>query len=277
MKYGIFLLCLSFLPLKATRTEAILHWKSDLAPTFQAYYAYYDQFRESLEDWSVFEKNDTIFATTDWKSLKNTLPFKLNIQNTSLQSRALLYGVLSIVEVEDGFLVAANEGEFASNLTWFSKDGAQSYLIGDRRKPANADSYFPKSNKNWIGIGNFNKILKYKNQIYGVTGLAHMTDGGGALIKIEKWNQKWVIKVLKKLDSTATFLAFDEKDDFLVGTHNGLYKIDKTFNVENLTKGSFWKHSDSYVKKDSILYTGIRLGVLKVNLNTRHVTWLRPI
>jgi hypothetical protein len=280
MKYSILVIILAFTNFTSIKTEPISNWKSYPMPTKDEYYSYYDKFQKEtggLEDWDVFERNDTVFATTNWELLKDTLPFKVKFKYSSINTQSIINGSLSTVEVNDGIIVAANNGEFGSSLWWFSKDGKQNYLIGDRRKPANADRYLPVNKDRFMsGIGNFNKILRYKNQIFGVTGLDHMTDQGGAVIKIEKLDDKWVIKIVKILDSSANFLTFDNDDNFFVGTSKGLYKVDKDLRVENLTNDKFWRCSDTFVKNDSIIYIGIRLGVLKIDLNSKNIEWLRP-
>jgi hypothetical protein len=262
MKYFILIAVLACTNLRDYKTVSIEHWKSYPMPTKNEYYKYCDEYQkenETLDDWNVFQKNDSVFATTDWNSLSDTLPFKVKFKQTTLSTIALLAGSKSIIEVEDGLLVAAQHGEFGTSLWWFSKDGKERYEMTDIKSD-----------------GNYNKIVKYKNQIYGVTGLHHMVDRPGSIIKIEKENNKWVAKKILKLDSAANFLTFDEGDNFLVGTTKGLYKVHKDLVVENLTKDKFWSSSYSFVKKGNLLYTGMRLGVLKINLNTMDEEWLRP-
>jgi hypothetical protein len=261
MKYSILIAVLLCINLRNYKTVSIEQWKSFPMPTEDEYDAYCDKQYENgtLDDWNVFQKNDSIFATTDWNSLSDTLPFKVEFKYTTINTIALLSGSKSIVEVEDGLLVAAANGEFGTSLWWFSKDGKERYELTDRKSD-----------------GNYNNIYRYKNQIYGVTGLSHLVDRPGSIIKIEKENSKWVAKRIQKLDSAAYFLTVDEDDNFLVGTSKGLYKINKDSSVENLTKDKFWGTSRYFARKGNFIYTGLREGVLKINLKTMQEEWLRP-
>ncbi len=71
----------------------------------------------------------------------------------------------------------------------------------------------------------------------------------------------------------------DSKGDMIVGTSNGLYRIDQHANIDTLITDPFWGrghylYPNNLLIKDDIVYFGMRDGIYKYNLITKKSEWL---
>lgn len=95
-------------------TESIKNWKVFPVPDKELARTY----NMGNPDWTIFEKNGELYATTDRYFVPNELPFKIKPGKADGNSLA---GKRSVVKVEDGYLVGFNRGEWGVTFGGFQK------------------------------------------------------------------------------------------------------------------------------------------------------------
>jgi hypothetical protein len=166
-----------------------------------------------------------------------------------------MYGKISMLKVDDGYLVGFYRGEWGGSLFWFSKDGKKYYQISDDELV---------------------QFIKRNGKNYAIQGLAHLGMSEGGVIKIEKINGKWKSKEYLKLPTAPDAIALDN-DDFIIVTSKSLLKVDNNIKISVLIDRAVWYNGlypNSIVVKKNIVYAGMRAGVFKYNLTTNKQNWL---
>lgn len=242
--------CLFYFSACAQADKTLLsNWKTYPVPTNKdTLYRY----NNGMKDWQVSDKNNTI-EVTKWDYKKpNILPFDL--EKSKVGTR--MFGNRLVLQVNDGYLVGFNGGEFGASLYWFAKDGKSNYEVsGDQ-----IDQYITRD-----------------GEIYAIQGLAHMGMSYGSIITINKVKGKWVTNDYLKLPSAPAAIVLDSDNNFIVITSRSLLKVDAKRNITTLVDKGFWEallYPNSAIVKNGILYSGMRGGVYQYNLTTGEQAWL---
>ncbi|MDP4260989.1 MAG: hypothetical protein Q8941_00545 [Bacteroidota bacterium] len=224
-------------------------WKSYPPP--EQYTA--QQYNQEFQDWIVYKVEDSIKVTLDRIDAEKQFPFKIETNNDAYSKFG---GHKSFIATDDGYLAGFFRGEFGGNLWWFSKDGKESYEIGEYQL---------------VGFA------KRDNKIYAIEGLAHLGLSGGNLLEIIKENNKWVAKKYLDLREAPLGIDVDSRDNIIVMTSTKILAIDNTKKIDTLVYRGFWYpylYPTSLVIKNNILYSGMRRGVYKYNLDSGNEEWL---
>ena len=208
----------------------------------------------SPNDWYIYLKNDSV-RVIDFKNHKApSLPFVIKADS----NKKILRGDLSILKVNDGYLIGSYRGEWGGGLYWFSSNGDKSYMIsGDE----------------------IVQFLKKGDEIYAIQGLAHLFMSEGSIISIEKIKNTWTAKQVLKLPTAPYAAALDSKQNFIVITSKSLFKIDENFSTTILIDSGIWYRAlypNSLIVKNDIIYAGMRACVYKYNLVSKKQEWLLP-
>jgi hypothetical protein len=251
------------------------NWKSYPVPTDEdTIYKY----SSAQNDWFVYLDGDEIRVEDKRNYRRNPrakLPFEIRQSNNNvINISAPLAGLIDVFEVEDGYLVGFNRGEWGGELYWFSKDGKKRYEISRHQ---------------------IVQFIKRDNKIYAIEGLAHLGTKG-SIIEIEKQKRKWVAKEFLKLSTAPEAIQLDSKENFVVVTFGtdwsfdeggnviinaspGLFSIDREADVDTLVKVGIWGdylYPSSMVIQNDVVYIGMRKGVYKFDLTTKREEWLLP-
>jgi len=271
----ITLLMISFSTFGQENLTFLKNWKSYPVPTNEdTIYKY--SFAQN--DWFVYLDGDEI-RVDDVKNYRRNprakLPFEIRQSNSNvINISAPLAGLIDVFEVEDGYLVGFNRGEWGGELYWFSKDGKKRYEISRHQ---------------------IVQFIKRDNKIYAIEGLAHLGTKG-SIIEIEKQKRKWVAKEFLKLSTAPEAIQLDSKENFIVVTFGtdwsfdeggnviinaspGLFSIDREADVDTLVKVGIWGdylYPSSMVIQNDVVYIGMRKGVYKFDLATKREEWLLP-
>lgn len=184
------------------------------------------------------------------------LPFKIKNGNT----KNGLIGERHVKEVDDGWLVGFNAGEWGGSLYWFSKDGKE---------------------KRDLGALNTVGFIETSFGIFSVNGLAHLGSDTGYVLRIFKDNAgQWGLEKFVDLESAPHALTNELQGMFLVLTNKGLVRITQSQSVERLTQTSYsGLYPASMVRLSSgVVYAGMRLFVVRFipDGNTYKEEWLLP-
>ena len=107
----------------------------------------------SKNNWIVYLDKNEIRVIDDF-----SYKYKQNLSNKKLPFKIEQPGLIDVIQVNDGYLVGFNRGEWGGSLYWYSKNGKKSIKIGG--------SVFSTSPIQFI---------KRDNQIYAITGLSHLS------------------------------------------------------------------------------------------------------
>ena len=264
------------MPIFGQEHETFLkNWKVYPVPTSEDTLSKYNH---DQNDWVVYLDQNEVRVDHSYKYCPTVkLPFAIKQSESDIINISKpLAGLIDAFEVDDGYLVGFNRGEWGGELYWFSKDGKKRYKISGHQ---------------------IVQFIERDDKIYAIEGLAHLGLTGGSIIEIKKQKKKWVAKEFLKLPTTPQAIKLDSKGNFIVVTFGtnwsfakegadviinatpGLFSIDRNARTDTLVKDGIWGdylYPSSIVIQDDIVYIGMRKGVYKFNLATKKEEWLLP-
>lgn len=154
------------------------------------------------------------------------------------------------LNISNGKLLGVNRGEWGGTLTFAPTDTTKGNME--------------------IKRGNIKFIFTFKDKIYFIEGLAHLSMSTGALYELENTNDSFTYKKLIDFeDAPEAFTIYH--DQFLIATHENFYVI-KDFKKELLFKDAFWSSlypNSIAVLDDKNVFIGMRSGIVKLDLTTK--------
>jgi len=196
---------------------------------------------------------------------KNGSPdwYTLNYSNNEFRVTTN-YGQIAINKVEkvrqkgdkcelrlpNGTLVGIDRGEWGGALTFSSTDTTMNPVE--------------------IKTGNIKFLFTFKDKIYFIEGLAHLSMSEGALFELDTVDESFTYKKLLDFeDAPEAFTIYGDK--FLIATHENFYVV-KDFKKELVFKGTFWSglypNSIAVIDNKNV-FLGIRSGLVKLDLTTK--------
>lgn len=231
-------------------TSNLNSWKRHSIPTHNdTLYAY----NWSHLQWKVFKEPNGVFARQARAGTMNDLPFRIRtMDNREAQA---MRGTCVFVEVDDGYLVAFNQGEFGGSLYWFDKQG-------DQRKQVSA--------------GLISQFLKRGDKIFAIAGLDHMGLSMGGILEIIKKNNEWGLNNWLDLKNAPYAFTADNKSNLIVITSSHLLLIDENKTTDTLVADGFWKllYPTSIVVLENKVFVGMRQGIFEFDRISRRKAWL---
>jgi len=195
------------------------------------------------------------YGSEEWYSLNYSKnEFSVNSNNGQLEINKVGKVINKVHECElrlpNGILTGIDKGEWGGSLTFNSTDSTI--------KPVEIKS------------GNIKFIFKFKDNIYFIEGLAHMSFREGALYELETTNDSFIYKkLLDFVDAPEAFTIY--RDKFLIATHENFYVV-KDFKKELVFKDTFWRSlypNSIAVIDDKSVFLGIRSGIVMLDLTTK--------
>lgn len=226
----------------------IKNWKSHSIPTIEDTLVNYNR---GQVWWKVLVKNNEIHAYNDYSHYQKQLPFP--ILKTQSEKTLNISGKRIVMEVDDGYLVGIDYGEWGGDFLWYSKNG--------------------KVHKQLKGY-RIMQFITVDKKIYAI-------DGYGTMIRIDKIQNEWITETYIKFpfEQNPISIALDNQNNFIVITSNCLLKIDKQRKITKVIENGFWRpylYPTSIVIRNNIVYAGMPMGIFKYNLDTEKKEWLMP-
>lgn len=232
--------------------------------------------RSAAGEWSVSILDGKIHIQSYTAPQEGTLPF-------IIPKRPRFLGSRSVLKTDDGFLVGFDAGEWGGSLWWFSKNGADSYMLS-------AD--------------NIIKLIDIDGIPIAIMGLAHLSIDYGGILELarhstklgRKWlldlgadsdntptknvrEIKWGIERSLSLDSRPYTFARDNKGGLLIITTKGLsyYYKGAIQHIHSSYYGSVYPNSIA-ISSEGIIFVGMRHAIAKLTPNSGGYTesWLVP-
>lgn len=174
------------------------------------------------------------------------LPFSVSRHRDRLGSRHVL-------QVDDGWLVGYDGGEFGGALWWFSGEGSRSYRVGPSGKPLEAVS---------LPVLGF---VQFAGQKLVFRGLDHLTLRAGAAFSIQEASGRWRLVPFAQLDGQA-FAWLLREGRLIVLTASGIWSVDGVGGIrQEFRFGEGWPWPTSLAADQSSLYVGLPRYVLQLS------------
>ncbi len=125
-----------------------------------------------------------------------------------------------------------------------------------------------------VKSGNIKRIFTYKDNIYTMEGLAHLSLNFGEFDQINVWGDSIVSSSVLDFDNSPE--AFDIYDDAIyLATSNNFYIV-RNWKKELVFKKLFW--GDLYpnsvaVKDNHHIYIGMRAGYAMIDADSKEITF----
>jgi hypothetical protein len=170
-------------------------------------------------------------------------------------------GARRFKEVDDGWLVGFNHGEFGGALYWFNRNGTRHYKISSHQIVA----FFS------LPVG-----------IYAIEGLGHLGISCGSMIHIIRREPAahWqAFRVIQLPDSPSTVVV-RRNGSVLIVLSNSLVSVSPNHQVTTIISdapwGGLYPSSSILVPDEGRLYVGMRQFVADIDLTTNRLRLLVP-
>lgn len=164
-------------------------------------------------------------------------------------------------QVDDGWLIGFDHGEFGAALYWFSRDGKSHYLLSNDHVVA---------------------FFSLPDGIYAIQGLAHMAVSSGSIIRIARQTAtaRWRTSTVVPLQQAPYAVAVRRDGSLLVVLSDSLVSVGADHKINTLIANAPWDSlyptSSALLPDESRLYIGMRQFVGEVNLATNQLRMLIP-
>jgi hypothetical protein len=216
--------------------------------------------------------------------------FAVSIVKGKLQINKAAYTSTIEYALRGGKLLGINQGEFGGGLYYKPNDTTvkQLYINGQPRQanthgdPFRGGLMIPPSNpitqliKGTILIktGDIKGIFTYKDSLYTVEGLAHMSSSFGSISKLDiKGDSVTGSRVLQLDDAPMTFDIY--KGDIYIITLRRFYII-HNWQLEKLFDNEFWSYlgpNSVAIKDRKHIYVGMRAGYAMIDAENRKIVF----
>ncbi|QCX52240.1 hypothetical protein [Elizabethkingia sp. JS20170427COW] len=157
----------------------------------------------------------------------------------------------SELKFKNGKLIGKNHGEWGGELIFESTDNE---IIK-------------------IKSGNIVKIFEFKNKIYFIEGLAHLSISKGTLYEL-----KDNFDYIKLFDFDDAPEAIEvTKDKIYIASHKNFYTIEN-MNKSKVFENKFWTSlypNSIAILDDENIFIGMRSGITKLNLKSKEINFYR--
>jgi len=155
-----------------------------------------------------------------------------------------------VLNIQNGKLIGVDNGEWGGTLTFVPNDTTKSIIE--------------------IKKGNIKFIFTFKDKIYFIEGLAHMSLSEGAIYQLDYINNIFLYnKLIDFEDAPEAYTIFNDK--LLIAGYQSFYVV-KDFKKELIFKDAFWSGlmpNSIAVLDEKNVFLGTKGGVVKINLKTK--------
>ncbi|MFM9984137.1 MAG: hypothetical protein ACKVOK_02845 [Flavobacteriales bacterium] len=196
-------------------------------------------------------------GSNEWLTLNHSKnQFEVEVINGKLKVEKVDEVHACELTTSNGKLVGVNRGEWGGTLTFVPSDTLKSKVE--------------------IKSGNIKFLFSFKDKIYFIEGLAHLSISSGALYELDETNDSFTYKKLIDFDDAPeAFTIYHDK--FLIATHERFYVV-QDFKKELVVQDTFWSSlypNSIAVLDDKNVFIGIRSGIAKLDLTTKSLKFYK--
>ncbi|NMH87720.1 hypothetical protein [Flavivirga algicola] len=196
-------------------------------------------------------------SSDEWRKLNHARnEFGVEIIDNKLNIEIVKERNNTELKIDGGTLIGINRGEWGGKL-----------------------SFIP-NNKDRIEIkeGNIKFIFEFKDKIYFIEGLAHLSFNRGAIFELKKVGENFSYeKILEFNDAPEAFTIYEDK--LLIATHQNFYVVED-FNKDLIFENTFWyslyPNSIAVIDIENV-YLGIRSGLVKLDLTNETMIFYKNV
>jgi len=208
------------------------------------------------EEYTVVLRNDSVLVQLPENRYdEDTLPFPVHsVRNDDFR----MTGWYTFHQVDDGYIVGFNRGEWGGLVYWFSGDGKKHYEISDHQ------------------LGGF---IEKEGKLFAFAGLAHLSPPYyGDILLYEKIKGVWTETEYVDLNDAPAAITLDKEGNFIVVAAQKLLKVGPGKKITDLEAKMDWLglYPGSIVICKETAYISMRKGILKHSLVTGEEKWLMP-
>jgi hypothetical protein len=186
----------------------------DDSPTFERFRR--DVWRSNTEWWVTAERGRV--TASDHRPSEPSPFFSSDLKELPEIVRLNLAPSVKAIDVEGGWRVGFSAGEWEAALMWYSANGKASRLVSEDQ---------------------VNQFVKTKDGVFAVTGLDHLSYGGGSVCRFVRKDGKWSTEKVAELpESSAVAAAALPDGGLLVATGHRVVRVDSEGTVETLVSSS---------------------------------------
>lgn len=240
-------------------SRAVSHWQEIFMPSrgnLAEYLVWSNAAGRSQYEWRVFADGGEICA-------ERITPQVLDKQRRGLKfvpEAGEFHGASEFVRVDDGWVVAFNEGEFGAALYWFSPDGQHNYKISDHKV-----------------VGFFS----LSDGLHAIEGLAHMGVSEGSIIRIARpqAGARWQATAVTKLPFAPFAVSVRHDGTMLITLSDSLVSVGENRKINTLLADPPWgeyPNSSVLSPDEQKLYIGTRQFVGEFDIPRKKLRLLIP-
>ncbi|HMJ64773.1 MAG TPA: hypothetical protein VK615_05435 [Candidatus Binatia bacterium] len=205
-------------------------------------------------EWRVFQVDGRVHAQLTGEGFE-----KPKIQPKFAAKAGRFRKATAFAEVDDGWLVGFNQGEFGAALYWFSSNGKENCKISNHQ------------------VVDF---LNLSNGVHAIEGLAHLGISRGSLIRIARTSGRWHAISVVKLPFAPYAVSVRKDESLLITLSDSLVAVGPDHKVDTLLGdarwGDFYPGSSILDLDEQKLYIGMRQFVGEFNLTSKALRFLIP-
>ena len=182
--------------------------------------------------------------------------FSVSVSNEKLQIIEAKHRTNVKLDIQNGTLLGIDKCEWGGKLI---------FVPHDTSKPDVE-----------IKLGNIKSIFWYKNNIYFLEGLAHLSMSTGAMYRLNIFNNRFIcIKVLDFEDAPEVCAVYQDK--VFIASFQNFYEI-KDFKKKLIFAETFWRSlypNSIAVFDEENIFLGIRSGIVRLNLKKKEIKFYK--
>jgi hypothetical protein len=160
--------------------------------------------------------------------------------------------ILSTLIIDDSIFIGTDHGEWSGELIF--KD---------------YDNIYPLEYN--IINDNIHDIFRFQNEIFVLTGLAHLGGDKGKVHKLEYKNEKWNIAKTFNLGSEPNVYKIINNDKILIVTNKGIVIFDGNNILKNIKNGKWdYLNINSVYLNDDYIFIGARNYIFSIAIKNNY-------
>ncbi len=210
----------------------------------------------SSVEWYVFSKNGKPSATN-----QVTVQANASGKPDFTPEAGRFRGASNFAEVDDGWLVGFNRGEFGAAIYWFSKDGTRNY---------------PVSNHQVVDF------FLLPDGVHAIEGLAHMGMSRGSVVRITRphGNAPWQANTIVKLPFAPCAISLRKDGSMVITLSSSLVSIGPGHKIHTLLAdlpwGGLYPNSSVLSFDEKKLFVGMRQFVGEFDFAATRLKFVLP-
>lgn len=196
----------------------------------------------SRREWRVEQgENNVSIRLDEVQDHQDVLPSVIDFR----KAKAVKVSSRSVEQVDDGWLVGLDIGEFGGGLWWFSSDGKVSKKLSEE---------------------NIVRFAKTSSGVFALAGLAHLGINDGKILKIVGGGINRKVEKLLDLGATPRAFVMESADTLLILTTDSLVRVKTSGTIEKLFSTRYWQlyPTSMIVSPSGIVHIGMNHFVVRL-------------